>query len=185
MRILQLDIKGMPQDWITPNDAACYYATDTIAWTVGDVCTTLRGGTSAATGRLSTIDVHPIVATRGASRVNLFDAVPSLTNYKLFRRDRMTCAYCGGVFEEQRLTREHIVPVSKSGPDTWLNVVAACSPCNHRKAARSPEQARMPLLFAPYAPSVFEGFLLAGRSVHGDAHDWLASRVGAGSRWAS
>jgi hypothetical protein len=42
----------------------------------------------------------------------------------------------------------------------------------------------MPLLFAPYAPSVFEGFLLAGRNIRGDVHDWLTSRVGAHSRWA-
>ena len=183
MQILQLDIQGMPQEWITPEDAASHYATDNIAWTVGSACKTLRGGNNAATGLQSTIDVHPIVATRGASRVNLFDAVPSLTNFKLFRRDRMTCAYCGGHFDERRLTREHIVPTSLGGSDGWLNVVAACRGCNGRKADRTPEQAGMPLLFAPYAPSVFEGFLLSGRNIRGDVHDWLASRVGRGSRW--
>jgi hypothetical protein len=184
MQILQLDVQGMPQEWITPEDAACYYATDSVAWTVGDVCTTLHGGTNAITGLQSTIDVHPILATTGASRVNLFDAVPVLTNFKLFRRDRTTCAYCGGMFDDRHLTREHIVPTSQGGPDEWVNVVSACKCCNGRKADRTPEQARMPLLFAPYAPSVFEGFLLAGRNIRGDVHDWLASRVGRGSRWA-
>ena len=184
MQILQLDVQGRPQDWITPQEAAGYYATDSVAWTVGEVCTTLRGGMNTLTGKQSSIDVHPILATTGASRVNLFDAVPCLTNFKLFRRDRMTCAYCGGQFDERRLTSEHIVPTSQGGPDNWLNVVCACRSCNGRKANRTPEQALMPLLFAPYAPSVFEGFLLAGRTIHGDAHDWLASRVGRGSRWA-
>jgi hypothetical protein len=184
MQILQLDVQGRPQDWITPQEAACYYATDSVAWTVGAVCTTLRGGMNAVTGRQSTIDVHPILATTGASRVNLFDAVPCLTNFKLFRRDRMTCAYCGGQFDDRCLTREHIVPTSQGGPDNWLNVVCACRSCNGRKANRTPEQAHMPLLVAPYAPSVFEGFLLAGRTIRGDAQDWLASRVGRGSRWA-
>ena len=33
MQILQLDVQGMPQEWITPEDAACYYATDSVAWT--------------------------------------------------------------------------------------------------------------------------------------------------------
>ena len=28
MQILQLDVQVMPQEWITPEDAACYYATD-------------------------------------------------------------------------------------------------------------------------------------------------------------
>ena len=38
MQILQLDIQGYPQDWITPQQAASYYATDSVAWTVGAVC---------------------------------------------------------------------------------------------------------------------------------------------------
>jgi hypothetical protein len=184
VQILQLDVRGMPQEWITPEDAASYYATDSVAWTVGSVIHTLHGGTNAVTGLLSRIDVHAIVATTGASRVNLFDAVPSLSNPKLFRRDRMTCAYCGGHFDDRQLTREHIVPTAQGGVDDWLNVVAACKPCNGRKACRTPEQARMRLLFAPHAPSVFEGFLLAGRSISGDVHDWLISRVGSNSRWA-
>lgn len=184
MQVLQLDVKGMPQEWISPEAAAVYYATNTVAWTVGEVFKTLHGGTNAASGLQSTIDLHPIIATNGASRVNLFDAVPSLTNFKLFRRDRMTCAYCGGLFGVCSLTREHIVPRSLGGVDDWLNVVSACKSCNGRKADRTPEQALMPLLFAPYAPSIFEGFLLAGRNIHGDVHDWLASRVGRHSRWA-
>lgn len=185
IQILQLDVRGMPQDWITPEDAATYYATDSVAWTVGSVIKTLRGGYNALTGMQSRIDVHAIVATTGAARINLFDAVPGLSNPKLFRRDRMTCAYCAGHFDEQQLTREHIVPMAQGGADDWLNVVAACKACNGRKGNRTPEQARMPLRFAPYAPSVFEGFLLAGRNIRGDVHDWLTSRVGPSSRWTN
>jgi hypothetical protein len=184
MQILQLDIQGMPQAWLSPQEAAVHYATDSVSWTVGEVATTLRGGFNAQLGRQSVLDIHPIIALNGASSVNLFDVVPSLSNAKLFRRDRMTCAYCGQLFGPHDLTREHIVPVSRDGPDTWCNVVAACRSCNTRKAARTPEQARMPLLFAPYVPSVFEDFLLAGRNIRGDVHEWLASRVGRGSRWA-
>lgn len=184
MQILQLDIQGMPQAWISPQDAAVHYATDSVSWTVGDIVTTLRGGFNARLGRQSALDIHPIIALNGASGINLFDVVPSLSNAKLFRRDRMTCAYCGEMFGPEALTREHITPVSHGGPDTWCNVVAACRSCNSRKADRSPEQARMPLLFTPYVPSVFEDFLLAGRNIRGDVHEWLASRVGRGSRWA-
>lgn len=184
MQILQLDIQGMPQAWISPQDAAVRYGTDSVSWTIGEVATTLRGGFNARLGRQSFLDIHPIIALNGASRINLFDVVPSVSNAKLFRRDRWTCAYCGQLFGHDMLTREHIVPLSAGGPDTWCNVVAACRGCNCRKAARTPEEARMPLLFAPYTPSVFEDFLLAGRNVRGDVHDWLASRVGRGSRWA-
>lgn len=184
MQILQLDIQGMPQAWISPQEAAGHYATDSVSWTVGDVATVLRGGFNARLGRQSVLEIHPIIALNGASAVNLFDAVPALTNAKLFKRDRMTCAYCGECFPEWNLTREHIVPVSAGGPDVWCNVVAACRSCNTRKGARTPEGSGMPLLFAPYVPSIFEGFLLSGRNIRGDVHEWLASRVGRGSRWA-
>jgi hypothetical protein len=184
MHILQLDIQGMPQAWITPQEAAGHYATDSVSWTVGDVATVLRGGFNARLGRQSVLEIHPIIALNGAASVNLFDAVPSLTNAKLFRRDRMTCAYCGEVFRDDGLTREHIIPVSAGGRDVWCNVVSACRSCNTRKANRNPEQAGMPLLFAPYVPSIFEGFLLSGRNIRGDVHEWLASRVGRGSRLA-
>lgn len=184
MQILQLDIQGMPQAWITPQDAAIHYATDSVSWTLGDVATVMRGGINVVSGRQSSLEIHPIIALNGASPVNLFDAVPALTNQKLFKRDRHVCAYCGQVFKDVDLTREHVVPVSARGPDTWCNVVAACRRCNGYKAARTPEQAGMPLLFMPYVPSVFESFLLAGRNIRGDVHEWLASRVGRGSRWA-
>ena len=109
MQILQLDIQGVPQAWLTPNEAATQYATDSVVWTVGDVCSTLRGGTNAYTGLLSTIDLHPIIALRGACKRSLFDVTPTLINSKLFRRDRWTCAYCGDRFDDRSLTRDHIL----------------------------------------------------------------------------
>lgn len=184
MQVLQLDQQGYPQDWLSPREAAMYYATDSICWTVGDVCATLRGGMNAVSGIQSRIDVHPIIAVNGASKTNLFDVVPSLTNTKLFARDRWTCAYCGSVHPGGAgLTRDHIYPRGRGGEDRWINVASACRGCNHRKNCRTPEEAKMPLLFAPYSPSVFEGFILSGRNIRGDVHDWLATRVSKNSRW--
>lgn len=183
MQILQLDQNGVPQSWISPEKAAGYYATEAVSWTLGGVVTTLRGGINASTGCQSVLDLHPIVAVRGTCPVNLFDAVPTLTNAKLFARDRYTCAYCGTVHPGGHgLTREHIIPQARRGPDRWQNVLAACKACNSKKACRTPEEARMPMLFAPYVPTVFEDFLLRGRNITGDVHDYLISRVGRESR---
>jgi HNH endonuclease len=181
--VLQLDIQGTPQAWISLEHAASHMASDAVAWVDGKgPLTTLRGGFNVALGRQSIIAVHPIIALHGASRINLFDGAPALSKAKLFRRDRMTCAYCGERFHERDLQCEHIVPQSRGGSWTWMNLVAACGACNGQKAARTPEEARMPLLYLPYVPSRFEAFLLDGRHIRADVHEWLAARLPKASR---
>lgn len=183
-QVLQLCRNGFPQHWISPQEAATQYASGSVAWTVGDVYMTLRGGTNAQTGRQSLLDLHPIIALNGSSRVNQFDLTPALTNRKLFVRDRMTCTYCGRICKAEHLTRDHIIPLSRKGADRWENVTSSCRTCNGVKDARTPEEANMPLLFLPYVPSLWEDFLLAGRNVRADVHDWLRAKLPKGSRLA-
>ena len=181
--VLQLDIQGTPQAWISLEHAAVHVATGSVAWVDGcGPLATLRGGFNVVRGRQSVIDVFPIMALRGASRVNLFDVVPAFSKLKLFRRDRMTCAYCGQRFHERELQCEHILPESRGGRWAWMNLVTACGACNGRKADRTPEEAGLRLVYLPYVPSRFENFLLEGRPIRADVHDWLASRLPKGSR---
>ncbi|PCC45845.1 hypothetical protein CIK64_14060 [Brevibacterium aurantiacum] len=67
-------------------------------------------------------------------------------------RDRGRCGYCGGLGD----TMDHIMPKSRGGPASWTNAVLACRACNGRKADRTPEEAGMPLLVAPYAPTFLD-----------------------------
>ncbi len=181
--VLQLDIQGTPQAWISIEHAATQHAAGAVAWFEGaGPLRTLHGGWNVATQRQSQIEVYPIIALRGAARVNLFDVEPAVAKEKLFRRDRATCAYCGFRFPERDLQCEHILPESRGGAWSWMNLVTACATCNGRKAARTPEEARMPLLYLPYVPSRFEDFLLAGRNIRADVHDWLAMRLPKASR---
>ncbi|MRD48932.1 HNH endonuclease [Caenimonas koreensis DSM 17982] len=181
--VLQLDIQGTPQAWISLEQAALHYAADSVAWADGaGPLAVLRGGWNSVTGLQSTLSVHPIVAVRGHSRVNLFDVPVCVTKGKLLRRDRLTCAYCGEVHDERVLQVEHIVPESRGGPYSWMNLVTACAACNARKADRTPEEAGMPLLYLPYVPNRFEGFLLEGRRIRADVHEWLAARLPKHSR---
>jgi hypothetical protein len=124
--VLQLDVSGRPQAWITPREAALLYACDGVAWTLGHAVQVLRGGIQRATGLQSRIEVHAIVAVRGAVPSRAWRITPTLTNPKLFVRDRHVCAYCGGRFGFDLLTREHIVPTSRGGRDTWMNCITAC-----------------------------------------------------------
>ncbi len=80
-----------------------------------------------------------------------------VTNTFLFARDNYSCQYCGRHRSELRgrqfLTRDHILPLSRGGGNTWGNVVASCSPCNNRKGNRLPEEAGLKLLSTPKEPN--------------------------------
>jgi 5-methylcytosine-specific restriction endonuclease McrA len=81
---------------------------------------------------------------------------PAFTRFNVFLRDRFHCVYCGSKFAPSDLTFDHVIPRSKGGVTSWENVVAACSRCNVAKANLTPDRARMPLLWTPREPSVFE-----------------------------
>ena len=76
---------------------------------------------------------------------------PDFTRFNVFLRDRFSCQYCGA---REDLTFDHVIPRSKGGTTMWENVVAACSPCNLRKADRLPKEARMFPHRAPWQPTV-------------------------------
>ena len=54
------------------------------------------------------------------------------------------CAYCGKKL--QRLTMDHITPLSEGGSHTLHNVVPACGSCNYSKQAGPPLSPVQPLL---------------------------------------
>ncbi len=57
--------------------------------------------------------------------------------YRSFRRrvsevQRHRCAFC---FKRcEKLTVDHVVPLSKGGLDNYDNVVGACEKCNHQRS---------------------------------------------------
>ena len=79
----------------------------------------------------------------------LYAQSPAWSKRGVLRRDHHRCAYCKGKAE----TVDHLLPQSRGGRNTWLNTVAACAGCNHRKANRTPAEAGMRLAVTPYEPS--------------------------------
>lgn len=77
------------------------------------------------------------------------DHAPSCTKAGVRARDGR-CAYCGGPAD----TVDHILPRSRGGSSSWLNLVAACGDCNARKADRTPAEAGMDLLLTPHVPDM-------------------------------
>jgi hypothetical protein len=182
MDVLQLDVSGRPQAWISPKDAAILYASDEVAWTLGDPFAVLRGGIQRISGLQSRIVLHPIVAVRGSIPSRAWRSAPALTNAKLFARDRYVCAYCGRQFHPDELTREHIVPTSRGGTDSWMNCISACRSCNGQKGNRLLSETRLELLFLPYVPSLHEDMILRGRRILVDQMEFLMASVPRHSR---
>jgi 5-methylcytosine-specific restriction endonuclease McrA len=54
---------------------------------------------------------------------------------------------------QQSITIDHVKPRCRGGTTIWENVVAACHPCNRRKADMLPDEARMKLLKSPRRPT--------------------------------
>ena len=177
VRLLSLDAHGRVLDWINWQDATCLYARDAVAWTLGDPCLRVHGGTSRMTGAQSIIELHPIVASRGHAHAKALSPTPTLTNTALFARDAQLCLYCGHEFSRPNLTRDHVLPLSKGGRDIWENVVSACFHCNSRKSNRTPQQAHMPLLAVPYRPSWIEHLILSNRNILADQMAFLKAHL--------
>ncbi|MDQ7990919.1 MAG: HNH endonuclease [Candidatus Dactylopiibacterium sp.] len=181
--ILTLDTQGQPQRWVSWQHALFYYARDMVAWDAGATHFTFHGGISQRTGERSELTANSIIAIKGrvlASRDPRH--VPPLSNRELFNRDRHVCAYCGAGGPSQKLTRDHVLPLSQGGADAWMNVVTACRHCNQRKGGNTPEQARMLLLYAPYVPNKAEYLILSNRSILVDQMDFLTHHLPARSR---
>ena len=178
-KILKLNIAGRPVAWITREEGALMYCRDQVAWEAGIEFVRLRGGTSRVTGRRSVLFVSTIVASYGgAAEYDLLNDTPPLTNKNLFARDRHMCLYCGDFLYDCELTRDHVIPVSRGGTDTWENVVTACRVCNHRKADKLLEEIDMRLLAVPFAPNRAEGLILENRDILGDQMEFLAAYAG-------
>jgi len=181
-RILVIDQADTPyREWATFEDVACYYANERVVEVQGKVIATLRGGHNR-NGVQSIIEVPSILRVSGFIRSYKESGAIPLTRDALFKRDRCVCGYCGRKFREKDLTMEHILPEARGGRATWTNIVAACVPCNSRKACRTPEEAGMDPVYLPYVPNRYEGLILEGRKILEDQMKFLIKGVPKNSR---
>lgn len=187
IKVLKVDAAGTPQDWLHHEDAAKAIVSGDVTWSVGPVLTRLRGGWNQR-GERSFVDIPAVIGTRGCADINLAACVPALGRHnslRLFERDQYLCAYCGTIFHSDKLTRDHVMPLSRGGKDEWTNVVTACGRCNSHKGALTPEEAGMPLLYVPYTPNWFEDLILrqGPHRILADQMEFLRSRIPANSRF--
>jgi 5-methylcytosine-specific restriction endonuclease McrA len=183
--VLKLDAGGVPDGWITPRDAAIYYAKDDVLWTLGEPFSVLHGGFNRARNAISEIALHPIIATRGSKAASIFHArTPALNRDKLYQRDRHICAYCGQRFATKDLSCDHVLPVSRGGRTSWENCVTACRRDNQKKSNYLLSECGMKLLYLPYRPSPSEDIILSagGKRIIADVMEFLQASLPASSR---
>ncbi len=85
-----------------------------------------------------------------------------ITRGRIYKRDGHQCVYCGS---KKNLTLDHVIPRSRGGEDSWVNLVTACFPCNRVKGNRTPEEAGMKLSAKPYAPNIFSEIVNPGTQI--------------------
>jgi hypothetical protein len=179
--VLALDIAGTPRKWVSFDDAIVYKAKNLVAWTLGDVVAKYNGGIQK-TGNRSYLETHSIIAIKGTGFApNRFPNV-NLTNRTLFGRDKNLCCYCGHVYSSSNLSRDHIIPRSRGGEDTWLNTVTSCKRCNQRKGNKLLKECGFELLYAPYVPVFNEALILQNRNILGDQMEYLITGIPKHSR---
>lgn len=79
-----------------------------------------------------------------------------INRHRIFARDRYTCVYCG---TKKNLTIDHILPKSRGGKNTWLNMVTCCSSCNRQKGDKTPEEANLKMLYKVTEPTIFSSII--------------------------
>lgn len=127
-------------------------------------------------GKAIVVEEHPYIEVRSPSVTfkapvmvalkeyvrnrKIFKTTATLTQRNLFIRDGYTCQYCNRHKSQLRnfefLTRDHIIPESRGGKNTWENLVTACSTCNNKKADYNLEDTKLTLQKKPVMPTLFE-----------------------------
>lgn len=173
MSVLALDISGIPRQWVSHRMAIEYFATDAVAWSLGEIVAKFYGGTQNS-GRQSYIETPSIIAVKGKGFDVSTQGRVLLNNRTLFGRDNNICAYCGNHFPlHTQLSRDHIMPRSRGGADEWMNVVTACKRCNNRKGNKTLKEAKLELHYVPYVPNHFEDLVLRNRNILADQMEYL------------
>lgn len=72
----------------------------------------------------------------------------------VFVRDGFKCVYCGA--NKEKLTIDHIIPMSRGGKTCFENCVSCCKACNNKKGGKTPREASMYIKVKAYQPTISE-----------------------------
>jgi 5-methylcytosine-specific restriction endonuclease McrA len=175
-KVLVCDAAMQPHHWVKWEDAVVLQYKNLTSHGIGDI-KIYSGGISRITQQRSIIHVPSVLFLKTVLKYD--SRVPPLTNQNLFARDLNICIYCGKRFKEDKLSRDHIIPVSKGGKNTWHNCATSCKSCNNMKAdlpigkAVDEDGEKMVLRYKPYIPSHVERLIMQHRHIQQDQIKFL------------
>jgi len=95
---------------------------------------------------------------------------PKLCAHAIRERDGNRCQYTGRVLQPEEGSLDHVVPRSRGGKNSWVNLVWSSKEVNARKGNRLPHEAGLKLLNVPRAPKELPATAFI-RNAHGVA-EW-------------
>src|SRR6476660_10056448 len=69
LKVLKLSAQGLPQSWISLEQAVLHYAAEEVRWEVGADIAVFRGGQNAITGDQSIVRISSIIGTKGVPNI--------------------------------------------------------------------------------------------------------------------
>jgi len=133
------------------------------AWRPIEIISADRGFSMVYSGRAKAVENY----SYGPCARFLFPSIIVLTGYvrrkhitvrpsrkNIYWRDKNTCQYCGKTFWPKELSLDHVIPKSRGGDKSWLNLVTSCHPCNQKKGDKSPQDVGMELIRIPFIPKM-------------------------------
>lgn len=81
-----------------------------------------------------------------------FQKVLFPTNKNVWERDNYTCSYTLRKLSRDELSVDHIIPKSRGGEDSWMNLVTCCKDLNSRKGNKLNEEIGLKLQRKPFVP---------------------------------
>ncbi|MEQ1690683.1 MAG: HNH endonuclease [Gemmatimonas sp.] len=82
------------------------------------------------------VEKQPTSTIRNVHHSEKWPGAAHVKRSDILARDGLRCVYCGGVFESDELSVDHVQPKMRGGDGSAGNVVTACRGCNTAKGGR-------------------------------------------------
>ncbi len=122
------------------------------------------------------IRVPTVVITKNYAKIpeKKFKGKP--TKEGLAIRDNLIDPYTGLELDFETATKDHVIPRSRGGEDTYDNVVLTTKEINNRKGDKTPKEAGLKMLFEPSQPKSVLVSHTIRKSRHPDWRHFLIKR---------